>query len=51
MAPEFAQRDIWVVLLTSGLIVAMLFYEREIGKKLGFGMVLGYLSYMTLLYI
>ena len=51
VAPEFAQRDIWVVLLTSGLIVAMLFYEREIGKKLGFGMVLGYLSYMTLLYI
>ena len=51
VAPEFAQHDIWVVLLTSGLIVAMLFYEREIGKKLGFGMVLGYLSYMTLLYI
>ena len=51
VAPEFAQRDIWVVILTSGFIVAMLFYEREIGKKLGLGMVLGYLSYMTLLYI
>ncbi|MEC7686400.1 MAG: calcium/sodium antiporter [Candidatus Thermoplasmatota archaeon] len=51
VAPEFAQRDIWVVILTSGFIVAMLYYEREIGKKLGFGMVLGYLSYMTLLYI
>ncbi len=51
VAPEFAERDIWVVILTSGFIVAMLYYEREIGKKLGFGMVLGYLSYMTLLYI
>jgi len=51
VAPEFAQRDIWVVVLTSGFVVAMLYYEREIGKKLGFGMVLGYLSYMALLYI
>ena len=51
VAPEFAERDIWVVVLTSGFVVAMLYYEREIGKKLGFGMVLGYLSYMTLLYI
>ncbi|MEE3269709.1 MAG: calcium/sodium antiporter [Candidatus Thermoplasmatota archaeon] len=51
VAPEFAQRDIWVVILTSGFIVAMLYYEREIGKRLGFGMVLGYLSYMALLYI
>jgi len=51
VAPEFADRDIWIVILTSGFIVAMLYYEREIGKKLGFGMVLGYLSYMTLLYI
>jgi len=51
ISPEFASRDIWVVVVTSGFIVAMLYYEREIGKKLGFGMVLGYLSYMTLLYI
>ncbi|GIS91803.1 MAG: hypothetical protein CM1200mP21_00980 [Candidatus Poseidoniales archaeon] len=51
IAPEFASRDIWVVVATSGFVVAMLYYEREIGKKLGFGMVLGYLSYMTLLYI
>ena len=51
VAPEFADRDIWVVILTSGFVVSMLYYEREIGKKLGFGMVLGYLSYMALLYI
>ena len=51
IAPEFASRDIWVVVATSGFVVAMLYYEREIGKQLGFGMVLGYLSYMTLLYI
>jgi len=51
IASEFASRDIWVVVVTSGFIVAMLYYEREISKKLGFGMVLGYLSYMTLLYI
>ncbi|HJM23924.1 MAG TPA: sodium:calcium antiporter, partial [Candidatus Thalassarchaeum sp.] len=31
IAPEFAARDIWVVVLTSGFIVAMLLDERHIG--------------------
>ena len=50
VSEEFAGRDIWVVLVTSGLIAAMLLNERKITKTLGVVMVIGYLSYMTLLY-
>tara|TARA_B100000900_G_scaffold12546_1_gene10127 strand:- start:19126 stop:20091 length:966 start_codon:yes stop_codon:yes gene_type:complete len=50
VSDEFAGRDIWIVLATSGLVAAMLLSERQISKKLGAIMVIGYLSYMTLLY-
>ena len=50
VSKEFAGRDIWVVLVTSGLVAAMLLNERKITKTLGATMVIGYLSYMTLLY-
>jgi cation:H+ antiporter len=51
IAPEFAARDIWVVVLTSGFIVAMLLDERHIGKRVGAMMVGGYLAYMAILYL
>lgn len=51
IAPEFAARDIWVVVLTSGFIVAMLLDERHIGKRVGATMVGGYLAYMAMLYL
>ena len=51
IAPEFAARDIWVVVLTSGFIVAMLLDERHIGKRVGAMMVGGYLAYMAMLYL
>ena len=51
IAPEFASRDIWVVVLTSGFIVAMLLDERHIGKRVGAAMVGGYLAYMAMLYL
>ena len=38
------------VLITSGLIAAMLLGERRIGKRMGATMVAGYLFYMILLY-
>ena len=50
VSEDFAGRDIWVVLVTSGLVAAMLLNERKITKTLGVVMVIGYLSYMTLLY-
>jgi cation:H+ antiporter len=50
VSEEFAGRDIWVVLVTSGLVAAMLLNERKITKTLGVIMVIGYLSYMILLY-
>ncbi len=50
VSEDFAGRDIWVVLVTSGLVAAMLLNERKITKTLGAVMVIGYLSYMTLLY-
>ena len=51
IAPEFAARDIWVVVLTSGFIVAMLLDERHIGRRVGAAMVGGYLAYMAMLYL
>ena len=50
IAAEFAGRDIWVVILTSGLVAAMLLDDREIGRRVGATMVVGYLSYMAFLY-
>ena len=47
---EFAGRDIWVVLITSGLVAVMLLGEKQIGKKIGLTMVIGYLLYMVFLY-
>lgn len=47
---EFAGRDIWVVMITSGLVAAMLLDNRRIGKRVGLVMVIGYLLYMIFLY-
>ena len=49
--PGFAERDIWVMLLTSGLVAAMLLDDREIGRRTGFSMVAGYILYMAYLYL
>ena len=49
--PGFAERDIWVMLLTSGLVAAMLLDGREIGRRTGFCMVAGYILYMAYLYL
>jgi cation:H+ antiporter len=51
ISSEFADRDIWVVVLTSGFIVAMLLDERRIGKRVGAAMIGGYLAYMAMLYL
>jgi len=51
ISSEFADRDIWVVVLTSGFIVAMLLDERRIGKRVGAAMIGGYLTYMAMLYL
>ncbi len=50
IASEFEGRDIWVVILTSGLAAAMLLDDREIGPRVGATMVTGYLAYMSFLY-
>ena len=50
VSEEFAGRDIWIVMITSGLVAIMLLNERKITKTLGVTMVIGYLSYMILLY-
>jgi len=50
VSEEFAGRDIWIVMITSGLVAVMLLNERKITKSLGITMVIGYLSYMVLLY-
>jgi cation:H+ antiporter len=47
----FAERDVWVVLATSGLIAGMLLGEREIGKGVGSTMIFGYLAYIMILYL
>ena len=51
VSEEFAGRDIWIVMITSGLVAVMLLNERKITKSLGMTMVIGYLSYMVLLYM
>ena len=50
IAPDFAGRDIWVVILTSGLVAAMLLDDREIGPRVGATMVVGYIAYMAFLF-
>jgi len=50
IAAEFAGRDIWVVIITSGLVTAMLLNDREIGPRVGATMVIGYFAYMVFLY-
>ena len=49
--PDFAERDIWVMLVTSGAIAAILLNGREIGRRTGFAMVAGYFFYMAYLYL
>jgi cation:H+ antiporter len=43
---SFAERDIWILLFSSGLVCAMLFSNKEIGKEIGFTMVIGYVIYL-----
>ena len=50
VSSTYADRDIWLLLLSSGLVCVMLLNNRGIGKGLGFSMVLGYLAYMALLF-
>jgi cation:H+ antiporter len=50
IAGEFKGVGIWAVILTSGLVAAMLLDDREIGRRVGATMVVGYLSYMAFLY-
>ncbi len=50
ISEDFAGRDIWVVMITSGLVAAMLLDNRRIGKRVGITMVTGYLLYMVFLY-
>ncbi|MDG1532940.1 MAG: calcium/sodium antiporter [Candidatus Thalassarchaeaceae archaeon] len=51
ISSDFAGRDIWVVILTSGLIAAMLLDDRQIGPRVGATMVVGYIAYMAFLYL
>ncbi len=50
VSSTYAERDIWLLLLSSGLVCGMLLNNRGIGRRLGFGMVFGYLAYMALLF-
>lgn len=50
IASKFEGRDIWVVILTSSLVAAMLLDDREIGRRVGATMVIGYIAYMSFLY-
>lgn len=50
ISSNFAERDIWLLLLSSGLVCGMLLDNREIGRGVGLSMVLGYLTYMALLF-
>ena len=49
ISEEFMQRDIWVVLLTSGLVAAMMLGEKSLGKREGAAMICTYLAYMAYL--
>ncbi|MCP2502450.1 MAG: calcium/sodium antiporter [Candidatus Thalassarchaeaceae archaeon] len=51
ISEEFAGRDIWVVMITSGLVAAMLLGEKKISKNIGLTMVIGYLLYIVYLYL
>ena len=49
IASEFAERDIWVVLATSGMIGGIFLSGREVSKFGGSLMIVAYLSYMAYL--
>ena len=49
IASEFAERDIWIVLATSGFIAWMLLTKREISRNIGMGMISVYIGYMAYL--
>ena len=51
ISSDFAGRDIWIVILTSGLVAAMLLDDRQIGPRVGATMVVGYIAYMAFLYL
>jgi len=49
ISPDFAERDIWILLLSSGFVCGMLLDNREIGKGVGLSMVLSYVAYLYFL--
>tara|TARA_Y100000588_G_scaffold181055_1_gene194854 strand:+ start:3198 stop:4154 length:957 start_codon:yes stop_codon:yes gene_type:complete len=49
VAGEFAERDIWVVIATSGMIAGVFLSGKEISKFGGSLMIFAYLSYMVYL--
>ncbi|MDP6662180.1 MAG: sodium:calcium antiporter [Candidatus Thalassarchaeaceae archaeon] len=51
ISSSFAERDVWVVLATSGIIAGMLLGERKMGKGIGSTMIFGYLAYIIILYL
>ena len=46
---EFANRDIWMVLFTSGLVAGLMLGGRNLGKREGSVMICTYLAYMAYL--
>jgi cation:H+ antiporter len=51
ISSSFAERDVWVVLATSGIIAGMLLGERKMGKGIGSTMIFGYFAYIIILYL
>ncbi len=49
ISKEFMERDIWVVLLTSGLVAGMMLGGKSLGKREGAAMICTYLAYMVYL--
>jgi cation:H+ antiporter len=49
VSSTYADGDIWLLLLSTGLVCGLLLNNRGIGKVLGFSMVLGYIAYIALL--
>ena len=49
VSSTYADGDIWLLLLSSGLVCGLLLNNRGIGKVLGFSMVFGYIAYIGLL--
>jgi len=49
ISKEFVERDIWVVLLTSGLVAGLMLSGKNLGRREGAAMICTYLAYMAYL--